>query len=95
MAAFAINEKLHSSAKVASIPRRHRLAAMGLWTMAGSWCVRQGTGGFVPDFMVPELGATPAVANCLVEAALWHVAADGEDAGYCFVGPWDRLVVED
>lgn len=90
MATFGVSG-IHSSAKFASIPRRHRLAAIGLWATAGSWCVQQGTDGFIPDFMPGELGATPALVQCLLDAALWHVAADAEDAGYYIVS-WDHHV---
>lgn len=88
MATFAVDDRLHSSVKLASIPRRHRLAALGLWTIAGSWSAKQGTDGFIPSYMPREFSATPALVQCLVDAALWHVSADGEDGWH--IVSWDR-----
>ena len=55
-----------------SIPKRHRLAAAGLWAIAGSWCGQQLTDGKVPDYMLKEWGATPATIKALVDSGLWH-----------------------
>jgi hypothetical protein len=55
-------------------------AAIGLWTRAGSWCAQQLTDGYVPDDMVAVLG-TPAQAERLVKAGLWHRDVRG---GYQF-----------
>lgn len=76
MAWFKVDDKFHSSRKVLSIPRRHRLAAAGLWTIAGSWCGDQLTDGVVPKYMLDVWGATPAVVNALVKARLWEDKGD-------------------
>ena len=77
MAWFKVDDKLHSSRKVMRIPRRHRLAAVGLWTIAGSWSSDQLTDGLVPDYMIEEWGGTPAIVEALVKVGLWQ-RVDGE-----------------
>lgn len=68
---FKVDDGFYSSRKVLSIPRPQRLAAVGLWTMAGNWCARELTDGVVPAYVLAELGATPRLRRALVEAGLW------------------------
>lgn len=68
---FKVDDGFHSSRKVLSIPRRQRLAAVGLWTMAGNWSARELTDGKVPSYVLDELGATETLIRALVEARLW------------------------
>jgi len=77
MAWFKVDDKLHSSKKLLKIPRRHRLAAIGLWTVAGSWAADQVTDGNVPDYMIPEWGGTENLVQQLVAAGLWTPSFDG------------------
>lgn len=71
MAWFKVDDGFYTSRKVLSIPRRHRLAAVGLWTMAGNWSARELTDGKVPTFVLDEIGATETLIRALVEARLW------------------------
>ena len=71
---FKVDDSLHSSKKLLAIPRRHRLAAIGLWTIAGSWSADQLEDGIIPDYMVEEWGGTKTVVDCLVTAGLWERA---------------------
>jgi hypothetical protein len=68
---FKVDDGLHSHRKVMSIPRRERVAAMGLWVLAGSWCADNLTDGHVPRYMLTEWGATRRQAEALVSAGLW------------------------
>lgn len=77
MAWFKIDDGLHSSRKFLSIPRRYRFAAIGVWTVAGSWCADQLTDGIVPDYMLAEWNVPPAAPAALVEAGLWERTHDG------------------
>jgi len=77
---FKVDDGLHASRKLLSIPKRHRFAAVGLWTVAGSWCADQLTDGLVPDYMLEVWGAPPSAPDCLVEAGLW----ERESSGYLF-----------
>jgi hypothetical protein len=77
MAWFKVDDGFHSSRKLLSIPKRTRLAALGLWTVAGSWSVQQGTWGLIPNYVLKELGGTAALAQSLIEAGLWSAADEG------------------
>lgn len=56
---------------------RCSLAAIGLWTKAGSWCAKHLTDGAVPGAMLRVWGGTPRHAAELVEAGLWLRAGGG------------------
>lgn len=77
MAWFKIDDGFHASRKLLKIPKRHRFSAVGLWTVAGSWCADQLTDGNVPDYMITEWGAPPAAPAALVDAGLWERTDDG------------------
>ena len=77
MAWFKVDDKLHSAPKLLSIPRKYRLACLGLWTLAGSWSADQLTDGMIPDYMVEEWGGTKILVDWLVKADLWQKVEDG------------------
>lgn len=79
MAWFKVDDKLHAARKVMKIPRRHRLAAVGLWTIAGSWCADQETDGVVPDYMIEEWGGTTLLVKQLVSVGLWLQLEDATE----------------
>jgi hypothetical protein len=89
MAWFKVDDKLHSSRKLLKIPRRYRLACLGLWTMAGSWSADQGTDGLVPAHMIEEWGASPMVVQWLVTSNLWVVEPETDDSHFQFKN-WDE-----
>lgn len=76
-----VDDKLHSHAKVA----RAGTEAIGLWVLAGSWCMQHLTDGFVPRNVAVRLApGADDLAAALVRAGLWHEAErDGED-GWLF-----------
>jgi hypothetical protein len=74
---FKEDDKFHSTRKLMGVPRRERMAAAGLWVIAGSWCMQELTDGRVPAFMLDEWGATPEAAGRLVDCGLWSVTDDG------------------
>lgn len=59
------------------IPKRARFAAVGLWSIAGSWSADQLTDGRVPDYMISEIGPPPSAAQALVDCGLWSRESDG------------------
>lgn len=79
---FKVDDKLHSHKKAA----RAGVAAMGLWTVAGSWCADQLSDGFVPDYIAERLapGEATDLADKLVEAGLWVVDRHDGDDGWRF-----------
>jgi len=74
---FKIDDGFHSSRKLLKIPKRTRFAAVGLWTVAGSWAADQLTDGNVPDYMIGVFGAPPAAPDALVDSGLWQRTSDG------------------
>ena len=82
MAWFKVDDGFANSKPVLRIPRRYRAQAVGLWVMAGTWCAKELTDGYVPDYVLDDLASTPAVAQHLVRSGLWENA----DGGWQFVG---------
>ena len=77
MAWFKVDDKFHSHPKIKRIPRRIRRTAIGLWTIAGSWCADYETDGAVPEYMLEEFDAEPEEVAALVDAELWERTEDG------------------
>lgn len=77
MSWFKVDDKFHTSEPVKRIPRAVRMGAIGLWTLAGSWSSDHLKDGYVPEFMVEELGGTSEQAAALVEVKLWRRVRDG------------------
>lgn len=74
---FNVDDGFANSKPVLRIPRRYRCAAIGLWTLAGSWSAKELTDGFVPDHTIEEFASTPAIADVLVKCGLWKKSGDG------------------
>jgi hypothetical protein len=53
------------------------MAAIGLWTLANSWCNNQLTDGFVPSTVLAYLGGTTELAELLAKHKLWHKVEGG------------------
>lgn len=69
---FFVDDAFSDSKEVLAIPARHRLAAVGLWSLCGSWSAAKLTDGFVPNDVVKRLGGRPALVDALVDLAkLW------------------------
>lgn len=73
MAWFKVDGSLWGNPKTIQVS----LAALGLWTLAGSWAARYKTLGAIPSFMLDHFAATEALAAELVNAGLWHETDDG------------------
>lgn len=82
MAWFKVDDGFANSKPVLRIPRRYRAQAVGLWVMAGTWCAKELTDGFVPDYTIDDFASSPAMAAHLVRAGLW----ENTDGGWQFVG---------
>lgn len=81
---FKVDDKLHDHRKLRRLARTEiGRAAVGVWTLAGSWCADNLTDGFVPATVLDRWGTT-AHADQLVDAGLWLPEyRDGED-GWLF-----------
>lgn len=76
---FKVDDGLHSHPKA----RRAGLAAMGLWTVAGSWSSEHAQEGFVPDWFVGGWRGKRA-AEQLVRARLWFADRKDDETGWRF-----------
>lgn len=74
---FVVDDKFGESTKVKRIPRGQRMAAIGLWTLAGQWSAGQLADGTVPTYMVEELGGSERLAAALVACGLWEKTQEG------------------
>jgi hypothetical protein len=83
---FKVDDGFASSRQILSIPPRHRTKAAGLWVLAGAWSAKELTDGYVPEYVLRDLCATPATAAHLVAAGLWEKT----EGGWNFVG-WSKF----
>lgn len=72
MSWFKVDDHLHSHPKA----RRAGLAAMGMWTLAGSWAMAFKSAGFVPEWWVCTHKTGKKHAADLVRAGLWEEGVD-------------------
>lgn len=78
MAYFDVEDSIAECPEVMRIPKRYRLAAVGLWAMCGGWLTRHGgEDRFVPDAVVKQYGGTTNLVAWLVVAELVQVAPGG------------------
>lgn len=73
MAWFNADDKMHSHPKM----RQAGLEAIGLWTLAGTYCTDYLTDGAVPDWFVESWPKGKLLAAKLVDAGLWATADGG------------------
>lgn len=71
---FYVDDGFSDSRPVLNMPSRYRLAACGLWVLAGAWSAKEETDGFIPEAKLRDLGATPEVVRVLTSgvAPLWQ-----------------------
>lgn len=77
MSWFKVDDKFHAHPKIKRIPKRLRRAAIGLWTLTGSWSADYETDGEIPDYMLDEFDAEPEEIDALVDVALWERTEGG------------------
>lgn len=69
---FKVDDKFHAHEKIVGLS----LAAVGLWTLCGTWSADMRRDGFVPKRIVEAKEAT-SEANELVASGLWDLLPDG------------------
>lgn len=84
MAWFNADDKMHSHPKM----RAAGLEAIGLWTLAGTYCTDYLTDGAVPAWFVDSWPKGKQLAGKLIKAGLWE--ADGEDFQFLSWGEYQR-----
>jgi hypothetical protein len=70
---FNADDKMHSHPKM----RQAGLEAIGLWTLAGTYCTDYLTDGAVPAWFVESWPRGKQLAQKLVKADLWESTEDG------------------
>ena len=69
---FTVDDAFHSDDKTSKVLAAGVVGreAIGLWTLAGAWCMQQLTDGFVPEYKLEQLGGYKAKhAAALVDHA--------------------------
>lgn len=95
MAWFRTDDRFFYHRKVRALPKRCQLAAIGLWSLCGSWCQSEHAPGTVPEYIARDLGGTEHIIDALVNAGLWHAPGHScpscppIEAGYVF-HQWDQ-----
>lgn len=87
MAWFKVDDGFGQHPKVLRIPRKTRMAALGLWLTAGTWSAQQETDGLIPDYMLDEFGADTTLADTLIACGLWAKVSQRDKAGHL----WDNV----
>jgi len=77
---FKVDDTLHSHPK----PRRASLAALGLWSLCGSYCMAYKTDGFTPEWFVQGFPNGKRLAGELVSVGLWESAIRDGEHGWAF-----------
>lgn len=74
---FYVDDRFHGSEPVQLIPPADRLAAVGLWTLAGTWSSQFLKDGHVPANIVANYLGGDLAADRLVEVRLWRRTRSG------------------
>lgn len=70
---FNVDDGFYDHPKVDDLP----LEAVGLWTLAGAYCMRQLTDGAITESRARKFGGTPESIDPLLESGLWTRTEDG------------------
>ena len=70
---FKVDDGFHGHPKVVELS----LAAVGIWTLTGSWCAKYLTDGLVGSKTIARMGGSDAESSELVDAELWIDTGDG------------------
>jgi hypothetical protein len=95
---FNVDLGFYDSPEVLSIPRKHRAAAVGVWTLCGAYAANKLTDGLVSEEKLKELGCTPAIKTALMSTKpepLW-VSSDAYPGAIQFTRwtKWQRTCAE-
>ncbi|WP_292975000.1 hypothetical protein [Mycobacterium sp.] len=87
---FNVDLDFYDSPEVMSIPRKIRAAAIGVWTLAGSYSAKKLTDGYVPADKLRELGCTPTVRAALMATRPEPLWVDGDHVGDIRFTRWTK-----
>jgi hypothetical protein len=80
---FKVDDKFHDHRKVRLLGK-DKLAAVGVWTMCGSWSADTESDGFVPAEVVQRFDTKERYAKRLVDVELWRPSERDGERGYQF-----------
>lgn len=60
------------------------IETVGLWAIAGSWAMKNDTGGHVPGYMLQHWKAEPAQLDALDAADVWHPTVPDWSGTMCY-----------
>lgn len=87
---FYVDDGFSDSKPVLNMPDRYRLAACGLWTLAGSWSAKEELDGFVPDSKLRQLGARPPIIAALTDSGPMSAPLCTEVDGGLQFNSWEK-----
>ncbi len=87
---FYVDDGFSDSKPVMNMPDRHRLAACGLWVLAGSWSAKEELDGFVPDSKLRQLGSRAPVLAALTDSGPMSAPLCARIAGGIQFNSWEK-----
>lgn len=87
---FYVDDGFSDSKPVMDMPDRHRLAACGLWVLAGSWSAKEELDGFVPTSKLRQIGARPPIIAALTEPGPMSAPLCAEVPGGIQFNSWEK-----
>lgn len=87
---FNVDLGFYDSDEVLSIPRRHRAAAVGVWTLCGAYSAGKLTDGHVSAEKLRELGCTPAIRDALMATKPEPLWVSGDQPGAIRFTRWTK-----
>lgn len=90
---FNVDLGFYDSDEVLSIPRKIRAAAIGVWTLCGSYSANKLTDGYVSAEALRDRGCTPAIRAALIASTLWE-SADVDAIRFTRWAKWQRTCAE-
>ncbi|MBP2331262.1 hypothetical protein JOF56_011647 [Kibdelosporangium banguiense] len=80
---FKVDDRFYDHPKVRRLGK-DRAAAIGVWTLCGSWAADKETDGFVPAEVAQRYDPRERMAARLVAVGLWHQDTVEGETGYRF-----------
>lgn len=93
---FNVDLGFYDSEEVLSIPRKIRAAAVGVWTLCGSYSANKLTDGYVSAEALRDRGCTPAIRAALMATKPEPLWSDAHAGGIQFTRwpKWQRTSAE-
>lgn len=93
---FNVDLGFYDSEEVLSIPRKIRAAAVGVWTLCGSYSANKLTDGYVSAEALRDRGCTPAIRAALIATRPEPLWSDAHAGGIQFTRwpKWQRTSAE-